>query len=1114
MADIPKESSDMQFPVVGIGASAGGLEAIKMFLKGVPAVSGMAYVFVQHLNPNHESALTEILTRSSKIPVVEITDDICLQPDLFYIIPSDKMLTAVDGKLKLEPRTEKNKKIKTIDLFFTSLGTVHQNFAVGIILSGTLDDGTLGLKVIKAHGGITLVQDHTAAYEGMPNNAIKSGVADFILAPDKMVNKLVEIHKPFQSYINKPAPFNVSTREDADIFRQIITVLRLKKRVDFTHYKQNTIIRRIQRRMALNKLEEPHDYLNFLRDSAKESQALFNDMLISVTDFFRDAKTFELICNTIIPDLLNSKANNEPFRIWVPACASGEEAYTIAICLEQFLSKTAPGKSLKEKRIQIFATDLSETAIAKARTGIYSENDLKMVARDIVGQYFTKTDGSFQVNKSIRECCVFAQHNLLQDPPFSKMDLVSCRNLLIYLEPVLQKKALTILHYALNENGCLILGRSETVGINTELFTLQNKREKIYIKKGPSGRFMNVATAGKEQLMMDADKTNYSVSKKNEPDVNKKVDEILLTKYTPAGVLVNDHLDIVQFRGATDLWLPPSPGKASFNLMKMAREGLSFELRNILHLAKTKNQHARKESIAFQVHGKQQYVTIEAIPLQDIAGLHFLVLFQNNISYEHVDPDTNDTTSKTDKQKNNPLASRIEQLEKELAQNREDMRAITEDQEAVNEELQSANEELLSGSEELQAMNEELETAKEELQSTNEELSSLNHELTERYEQLGKSRKYTEGVFATIRDPLIVLDHEFHVTMATAGFYKKFELTEKEAEGKLLFQLLEKQWDIPELKKYLENISEENNSFNDFEITQVFPSIGQRTLVLNGRQLERLDGHKMILLAIEDITDKRKVEESLIELKKINEDLENSNLELEQFAAIASHDLQEPLRKIITFANIIQEKNLDVAETAQPYIGKIVASAKRMKSIISDLLNYSRINDVGQFAVPTNLNDVIKNVINDFELTIREKNVVIEVEQLPVVPAIPLYMNQLFYNLINNALKFTRKDNPPKVWIRAKTLDQNEKAAYPDLNQQLPYTEILVKDNGIGFNEKFSEQIFNLFQRLHNRNEYSGTGIGLALCRKIVLQHGGKIFVKSKEKEGSSFFILLPLQKI
>ena len=1111
MVDASKETSDIQFPIVGIGASAGGLEAIKLFLTGVPADSGMAYVFVQHLNPSHESALREILSRSARIPVIDITDDISLQPDHFYIIPADKMLITVDGRLKLEQRNEKNKNVKTIDLFFSSLGTVHQSFAVGVILSGTLDDGTCGLKVIKDHGGITLVQDDTAAYEDMPHNAIKSGVADFILPPDKMVSKLIEINKPFHGSFNKQANPNQISGEDANLFRQIITLLRLKKGVDFTHYKQNTIIRRIQRRMALNKLEKPQDYLGFLGDSATESQALFNDMLISVTDFFRDAKTFELICNTIIPDLLSSKANNEPIRIWVPACASGEEAYTIAICLEQFLSNTKPGKSLKEKRIQIFATDLSETAIAKARTGIYSENDLQMVAPDIVDQYFTKTDGSFQMNKSIRECCVFAQHNLLQDPPFSKMDLVSCRNLLIYLEPILQKKALAILHYALNENGYLILGRSETIGINTELFALQNKREKIYIKKGTAGRFMNVASAGKEQLMMDADKTSYPVPKKNEPDVNKKVDEILLTKYTPAGVLVNDNLDIVQFRGATNLWLAPSPGKVSFNLMKMAREGLSFELRDILHRAKTVNQPTKKDSIAFQVDGKQKYVTIEAIPVPDVTGPHFLVLFQNNISI--ADLHTN-TSGKVDNQKNNSLAVRIEKLEKELAQNREDMRAITEDQEAVNEELQSANEELLSGSEELQAMNEELESAKEELQSTNEELSSLNHELLERYKQLSKSRKYTEGVFATIRDPLIVLDHRFHVTIATSGFYKKFELTEKEAKGKLLFQILEKQWDIPELRRYLENISEENNSFNDFEITQVFPAIGQRTLVLNGRQLERLDGHKMILLAIEDITDKRKVEESVIELKKINEDLENSNLELEQFAAIASHDLQEPLRKIITFANIIHEKNLDVAETAQPYIGKIVASAKRMKSIIRDLLNYSRVNDVGQFAVPTNLNDVIKNVINDFELTIKEKNAVIEVEQLPVVPAIPLFMNQLFYNLINNALKFARKDNPPKIWIRAKTLDQNEKAAYPDLNQQLPYTEIVVKDNGIGFNEKFSEQVFDLFQRLHNRNEYSGTGIGLALCRKIVLQHEGKIFVKSKEKEGSSFFILLPLQKI
>jgi two-component system CheB/CheR fusion protein len=1094
---------------VGIGASAGGLEAIKLFLKGVPEKSGMAYVYVQHLSPKHESALTEILSREAKIPVLEITDDVRLQPDQFYVIPSTKMLTAVDGKLKLDPRNEKTKKIKTIDLFFSSLSVVHQSFAVGVVLSGTLDDGTLGLQVIKAHGGMTFVQDDTAAYDGMPHNAIKSGVADFILPPEKIAEKLIEINKPFYNEPKKEEEVVPVPHGDEGIFRQIVTVLRIKKKVDFTYYKQTTVIRRIQRRMALSRSERPADYFDLLKESTTEQDGLFKDMLISVSEFFRDPKTFEVLCNSIIPYLLQAKKTNEPVRIWVAGCATGEEAYSMAICVEEFLMKNTTDRRPDGKIVQIFATDLSESAIAKARTGIYSKEDLEMVSAERLEHFFNKVDGHYQVNRSIRDYCVFAQHNLLKDPPFSKMNLVSCRNLLIYLEPILQKKVFTVLHYALQEKGILVLGKSESIGSSTELFASYNNKEKIYTKKGATGRFMHVASAGNEQTMRDDDK-DRSTQQLPFTDVYKKAEDILLQNYTPAGVLVNQAFDIVQFRGGTDAWLSPPPGKATLNLLKMAREGLSFELRNILHLAKTINKPAKKEGIALQVNGKQQYATIEAIPILDADEQHFLVLFQNKATYATPEEMAGPEESGIGEKKHT-LKNRIEQLEKELAQNREDMRSITEDQHAFNEELQSANEELLSGSEELQAVNEELETGKEELQSTNEELSSLNHELLDRNAQLNKSQEYTEGVFSTIRDALIILDNDFKIIKATEGFYKKFSLTEKETEGKILFELLNGYWNIPDLKNYLERITDENNSFTDFEITQTFPSIGWRTMIVNGRRLERVDGNKTILVAIEDVTDKKKVEESLIHLTKANEDLAHSNLELEQFAGIASHDLQEPLRKVITFIDLIESRNLGISEEAKPYISKIAAAAKRMQSIIKELLNYSKITDVKQEFKPTDLSEIFKNILNDFEMVMEEKKAEINVNQLPVIPAIGLYMNQLFYNLVGNALKFSKKDVSPKIDVSARTLKGKELAGHPTLNQQGAFTEIVVKDNGIGFDEKYASQVFDLFQRLHNRDNYDGTGIGLALCRKIVLQHNGKIYVKSKEGEGTSFHIILPL---
>ncbi len=1108
MTSSAKDSSPIQFPVVGIGASAGGLEAAKLFINAIPPNSGMAYVFVQHLSPTHESALAEILAKDAKIRVFEVTHDIKLEPDIFYTIPSNKILTLVDGKLQLAPRNTKNKKIKIIDLFFSSLGVVHQSFAVGIILSGTLDDGTLGLKVIKANGGITFAQDDSAAYDGMPHNAIKSGVADFIMSPEQMARKLLEINKPFQDAVttgeSTPAEETSSPpSNDVEIYKQIITTLRLTKKVDFSNYKPTTLVRRIQRRMALTHSQLPSQYLTLLRERREEQTALFNDMLISVTEFFRDPKSFSVLCEKHLPELFIGKNSSNPLRIWVAGCATGEEAYSMGICIEEFLSQNA--EQFSEAKIQIFATDLSEPSIAKARTGLYAESDLRGVSEERLARFFTKTDGMYRINKSIRENCVFAIHNLLKDAPFTKIDLISCRNVLIYLEPNVQKRIVTMFHHALNAKGILMLGKSEAIGKMTELFTQVNTQEKVFLKKEVANRYyMKVTSPRAEQRMRDDD-TPVIIPKPKTIDVLKKAEELVLSKYTPAGVIVNENYDIIQFRGITENWLTSPAGTPSANLMKMAREGLSFEIRNILHQAKVTNSAIVKEGISLSVNGKQQYVKIEAVPIADIEEAHFLVLFQNTSVAE-----LNTSTKSEKSDLTEHLQSRINDLEKELALNREGMRAITEDQEATNEELQSANEELLSGSEELQAVNEELETAKEELQSTNEELLSLNQELVDRYELLNKSQKYTEGIVATMRDAFIVLNNEYRIVKATSGFYKKFDLSKKQTEGKILFELLDNQWKIPSLKKFLDSISDENNNIFDFELSYEFPTIGLRSLILNGRQLESLDGNKMILLAIEDSTVQRQLAENMGQLKRANEELERSNLELEQFAGIASHDLQEPLRKIITFLNIIGETKLGVSEEARPYMQKILFSAKRMQNMIKDLLSFSKLTNIEHSFVPVDLNEIIKSILDDFELALHEKQVTVVSTNLPTVTGVPLYMNQLFYNLIHNAIKFTKKGKLSKLEIYSSELPKAETTRYK-LAQTNRYVDIIVKDNGIGFDQQHAESIFQLFNRLHDRDEYPGSGIGLAVCRKIVLQHRGKIFVESKENEGTTFHVILPL---
>lgn len=866
MAKIKKSGDDsvlsVQFPVVGIGASAGGLDAVRQFLQIIPEKSGMAYVFVQHLSPTHESSLSDILERTSSIKVQQIKTDITnIQPDHFYIVPANKIVTVSDGLLKLSPLSDKHNKLKVIDLFFSSLATAYQSYAVGIVLSGMLTDGSSGLQAIKSSGGITFAQDEdSAAFKDMPKNAVNSGAVDFILSPSAIATHLMAINLPFNANYSETEIENTVPEQDEETFRQLLAILRARRGVDFSYYKPSTLKRRIVRRMALNNIKKPLDYLSYLRENKIEQDALYNDMLISVTNFFRDQESFDLLCTSVFPALIRKKNTNEPLRIWIAGCATGEEAYSMAICLQEQL-----GDKAAAIKIQIFATDISETAIAKARTGIYRPTDLQGLSTSRIAQFFTKQDGSYHVNKQIRDMCVFAQHNLLKDPPFSNIDIVSCRNVLIYMEPVLQKRAITTFHYSLNEQGFLMLGKSENIGNNPDIFAPYHNQEKIFSRIGARGRVMQVTSQGTEQSFKNIDK-NIS-SKEVRKDIFKISDDLILSDYAPASVLVNSRFDIIQFRGSTDLWLTSSQGKASFNLLKMAREGLAFELRNLLHLTRKTNTLTKKEAIFFKFNDEQNYVDIKVVPIRAADEQHYLVFFEKGMVLPILLP-----SGKNSKQARNnidPRDLRIEQQEKELMQCRADMKTITDEQEAINEELQRANQELLSGSEELQSLNEELETSKEELQSTNEEITIINNELLDRNEQLNNARRYTEGIINTIRDPLLILDKDLRVKRASDGFYNKFKVSEKETEGRYLYHLGNGQWNIPTLKDLLERVISERKEFIDFEVIHIFPSIGRVVMHLNARQLDKINGEQLILLAIEDVTAKRKVEEGLAEVEKL-----------------------------------------------------------------------------------------------------------------------------------------------------------------------------------------------------------------------------------------------------
>ncbi|MGF1670952.1 MAG: CheR family methyltransferase, partial [Balneolaceae bacterium] len=623
-----RSKTEFLFPVVGVGASAGGLVAFKKILKAIPEDSGMAFVFVQHLDPDHESLLPEILQKGTEIPVLEVSGECKFKPNHIYVMPSNKMMETSEGKLQLAPRPAKKKfeRILPIDLLFSALAEIYESHAIGVVLSGTASDGTKGLKAIKDNGGITFAQDlETAAHSGMPGSAIQAGVVDFVLPPDKIPEKLLEVTR----IINTSAALeDPPALDEEEAIRHIIALLRVRKDADFTYYKQTTIRRRILRRMAIKKIKKVAGYLKYLRENKEEQDILYKDFLIPVSSFFRDPKIFENLSGKFIPQLLKDIPAGETIRVWVAGCSTGEEAYSLAILFKELLDTYPAGNHLK--RIHIFASDLSESAIEKARMGTYSEAEAAGVSDKRLKRFFTKTNGRFQINRQIRDMCVFAVHNFLKDPPFGKMDLISCRNVLIYFEPYLQKKALTTFHYVLNPTGFLLLGKSETTSGVPDLFSEVAKSDKIFSPKDVPSKYIQVVNR-RSELDFNQVEENTKPEKKS-PDFQNKADEIMLNKYTPAGVVVNEAMDIVQYRGKTSPYLEQTSGKPSHNLIALAAQGLAFELRNVLHKAKQDNTEVKKENIPVKINGELHTISIEAIPLQNTIEPYYLVLFHDTFS--------------------------------------------------------------------------------------------------------------------------------------------------------------------------------------------------------------------------------------------------------------------------------------------------------------------------------------------------------------------------------------------------------------------------------------------------------------------------------------------------
>ncbi len=737
-------------------------------LRNMPADSGASIIYLQHSDVSHISELPQVLGRVTKMPVRLAVDVTELEPNVVYVAPPDGAVTCVAAVLRVAPRNDRA--VLPIDALFRSLATDQGSRAIGVILSGTASDGTLGAKAIKAEGGITFAQDDTARFEGMPHSAIAAGAIDFILPAAGIATEIARI--AHHSYVARGGD---GDRLDEHELAKIFALLRSAHDVDFAHYKSPTIERRIRRRMALHKVENLRAYITILGEKAGEIEQLYSDILIRVTSFFRDPEVYTALQQEIFPALVQGRGNR-PMRIWVPGCATGEEVYSMAVVFQETLSALQ-----LDCPVQVFGTDISDTSIDRARSGLYTENITAEVSTERLRRYFTKVDGGYRVSKTIRDSCVFARQNLTKDPPFSKVDLISCRNVLIYLDSVLQRRVMSVFHYALQPNGYLLLGNSETIGNFSDLFTISDRRHKIYQKKGSVGRLPIDLTrvaptinTVQHERMRGLDDEAATI-----PNVFREADRVLLARFSPAGVVIDDNMEILQFRGRTSAFLEPAPGTASFNLLKMAREGLLAELRTAIHEARKHDTSVRREQVSLIADGQTQLVNIDVIPfVSPQSARHFIVLF-DSVPPEAPEPAKRGKKGAAPKP---PAETRqTVRLKRELEATRDYLQSIIEEQEAMNEELRSANEEIQSSNEELQSTNEELETAKEELQSSNEELMTLNEELEHRNEELAHVNNDLLNLLASVDLPIVMLDSNLRIRRFNPGAQRTLNLIPSDA---------------------------------------------------------------------------------------------------------------------------------------------------------------------------------------------------------------------------------------------------------------------------------------------------------------------------------------------
>jgi len=1093
-------------PIVGIGASAGGLESFVRLVSHLAKDSGLAYVLVQHLDPVHESMLSEILARSGSIPVIGAVDGVRVEADHAYVIPPNASMTVTDGHLRVA-RGERARGVRTvIDGFFQSLAAAHRSEAVGVILSGAGSDGSVGIEAIKEHGGITLAQDPLSAqFPSMPESAIATGCIDFVLSPEQIAEQLSLIARHL---CLRPGSAADAT-EDGDV-QKILVMLRSRTGADFRSYRRATVHRRVLRRMLAHRRETLAEYLEHLRSHPDELDALYHDLLIGVTRFFRDPETFAALQKSAFPEMMKERPADAPIRVWVAGCSSGEEAYSLAITLLEFLE----GTGAADTAIHVFATDLSEVAIARARAGLYPETIEADVSSDRLSRFFIREDGGYRVIRRVRDLCVFATQNIVRDPPFSQLDLISCRNVLIYFDAALQERVIPMFNFALRPNGMLVLGAAESVGASSEYFTAFDKRHRIFRPQTNPRRVLPVDRIGGVFPLPRAGIVSERPADRPPPDaIRQDADRAVLERFGPPGVVINERLEITQFRGDTTGFVQHTAGVASLQLLKLARPELLPRLRAAIESVRASGDVVREEQIALRDGDTVRHVAVEVVPFRSggTRERFFVVLFDGAKS----SPVGLTATAKGSGRRRKPAGAvhaadteavhELTALREELAEAKRYLQDVIEQYEGANEELRAANEEIQSNNEELQSTTEELETTKEEVQSTNEELTTVNEELRHRNRELAAASADLANVFASTQIPIVIVDGNLMVRRFTpvaervitviptdvgrplGDLRLRVGLPDLEARvaaaiGSLEFGQVDVQddqerWWSLTIRPYLTVDRKVDGAVLVFTDIDVSKRYGQRAE-------ETSEGRRMLL----------------VEAEAARAEADAANLAKASFLANMSHDLRTPLNAISGYADLLELLVHGPLTTGQANdVARIRRSARYLLSLINDILNFARVEaGTSDLQIETlAVDDAVGSLEAMVYPQLHARGLSFEHGDCHAfVRADREKLVQILLNLMTNAIKFTPSGG---IAIRCRAADS--------------IVIIEVVDTGAGIPADQLDRIFEPFIQV-NRSltsvDNDGVGLGLAISRDLARAMGGDLTVRSTLGHGSTFALALP----